>query len=328
MDTSSTAQVAQITVKHRRSRGSSRTNFVRSPACWPRVWKKIEGGSIGTWMGKSTKLGMCVRSSETRIVLIEVRGWIWLSCGRNRWNLWIQENQHHFLNTKIWGWTQRESKANESVIDQHREMFESRLSATATELLPGCEKPRAKTVAWSYDMEGHAQKCAERNCELANENTEQLYKVSTPCLDDHNFQKEEARIGWLDILLSWNKFARTATEWTRACDLISYIHDTNDYRQYCRVGNTAQHCRLGLFRVSDFAGDLEDSKSTSGGVLCIFGSRTFVPTNWMCKKQTSVSHSSTESAIILLDAGFSMDGILALDFWDAVTEVLHTSNNQ
>ena len=134
-------------------------------------------------------------------------------------------------------------------------------------------------------------------------------------------------------LLSWNKLARTATEWTRACDkrlarLISYIHHTNDYRQYCSVGNTAQHCRLGLFRDSDFAGDLEDSKSTSGGVLCIFGSRTFVPTNWMCNKQTSVSHSSTESAIILLDAGFSMDGILALDFWDAVTEVLHTSNSK
>ena len=40
---------------------------------------------------------------------------------------------------------------------------------------------------------------------------------------------------------------------------------------------TAQHCRLGLFQDSDFAGDLEDSKSTSDGILCIFGSRTFVP---------------------------------------------------
>ena len=69
------------------------------------------------------------------------------------------------------------------------------------------------------------------------------------------------------------------------------------------MGNTAQHCRLGLFQDSDFAGDLEDSKSTSGGVLCIFGSRIFVPVGWMCKKQTAVSHSSTESEIISLDAG-------------------------
>ena len=33
----------------------------------------------------------------------------------------------------------------------------------------------------------------------------------------------------------------------------------------------------------------------------------------MCKKQTSVSHSSTESEIISLDAGLRLDGIPALD---------------
>ena len=72
------------------------------------------------------------------------------------------------------------------------------------------------------------------------------------------------------------------------------------FKQYCHVGNIAKQCRLGLFQDSDFAGDLEDSKSTSGGTLCIFGSHAFVPINWMCKKQTSVSHSSTESEISLL----------------------------
>ena len=91
------------------------------------------------------------------------------------------------------------------------------------------------------------------------------------------------------------------------------------------MGNAAQHCRLGLFQDSDFAGDLEDSKSTSGGVLCIFGSRTFVPISWTCNKQTSVSHSSTESEIISLDAGLRMDGLLALDLWDLVIEVLRTT---
>ena len=80
-------------------------------------------------------------------------------------------------------------------------------------------------------------------------------------------------------------------------------------------GNTAQQCRLGLFQDSDFAGDLEDSKSTSGGVLCIFGSRTFVPVSLMCKKQISVSDSSTESEIMSLDAGLRMDGLPVLDLW-------------
>ena len=55
----------------------------------------------------------------------------------------------------------------------------------------GCEEPHAKTVMWSCDVEGHAKKCVEQYCEVANMNTEQLCKGSTPCLDDHNFNKEE-----------------------------------------------------------------------------------------------------------------------------------------
>ena len=94
------------------------------------------------------------------------------------------------------------------------------------------------------------------------------------------------------------------------------------------MGNTAQQCRMGLFQDSDFAGDLEDSNSNSGRILCIFGSHTFVPISWMCKKQTSVSHSSTESEIISLDASLRMDGIHALDLWDLIVEVLHSCSNQ
>ena len=195
-------------------------------------------------------------------------------------------------------------------------------------------------------MEGHAKKCVERYCELANKTTQQLYKVS-PCIDDHHFKEEEmksvgelsqvcsqivlkclflARIGRPDILWSVNKLARSITKWTKACDkrlnkLISYIHHTCEYRQYCHVGNTAKQCRLGLFQDSDFAGDLEDSKSTSGGTLCIFGSHTFVPISWMCKKQTAVSHSSTESEIISLDIGRRLDGSLALELWDLSVSV-------
>ena len=120
-----------------------------------------------------------------------------------------------------------------------------------------------------------------------------------------------------------NELARAVTTWTKACDkrlarLISYLRHTCEYRQYCCVGNTAQQCRLGLFQDSDFAGDLEDSKSTSGRILCIFGSRTLVPISWMCKRQTSVSHSSTKAEVISLEAGLRMDGIPALDLWDFV----------
>ena len=81
------------------------------------------------------------------------------------------------------------------------------------------------------------------------------------------------------------------------------------------MGNTAKQCRQGLFQDSDFAG-------RQGGTLCVFGSHTFVPISWMCKKQTAVSHSSTESEIISLDTGLRLDGLPALELWDLIVSVL------
>ena len=251
-----------------------------------------------------------------------------------------------FLDHVYLGCTQRQCETSKDIADNYRTMFESRISAGGAEKLPFPQNLRISS--WSYDMAGHAKKCVERYCELANKTTQQLYKVSTPCIDDHHFKEEEmksvgelsqvcsqivltcfylARIGRPDILWSVYKLARSITKWTKACDkrlnrLISYIHHTCECKQYCHVGNTAKQCRLGLFQDSDFAGDLEDSKSISGGTLCVFGSHTFVPISWMCKKQTAVSHSSTESEIIFLDTGLRLDGLPALELWDLIVSVL------
>ena len=52
-----------------------------------------------------------------------------------------------------------------------------KISAGAAEKLPETEatvKPDAETISsWSYDMEGHAKKCVERCCELANKTSQQ-----------------------------------------------------------------------------------------------------------------------------------------------------------
>ena len=100
------------------------------------------------------------------------------------------EEPTSFLDHENLGCTQRQCKSNEIIIEQYTKMFGSRISAGATEKLPGWEKPHAKTVAWSSDMEGHARKCFERYCELANKKVEQLFQVSSPCLDDHQFRQE------------------------------------------------------------------------------------------------------------------------------------------
>ena len=122
-----------------------------------------------------------------------------------------------------------------------------------------------------------------------------------------------------------NKLARSITKWTKACDkrlnrLISNVHHTCEYNivMWVILLNNAD---WDLFQDSVFAGDLEDSKSTSGGTLCIFGSHPFVPISWMYEKQTAVSHSSTESEIISLDTGLRLDGLLALELWDLIASV-------
>ena len=250
-----------------------------------------------------------------------------------------------FLDHVYLGCTQKQCEISKDIVDNYRAMFEWRISAAGTEQLPYSENLRISS--WSYAMEGPAKTCVERYRELANKTTQQLYKVSTPCIDDHHFKEEEvksvvqlshvcsqivlkclylARIGRPDILWSVNKLARAITKWTKACDkrlnrLISYIHHTCEYKQYFHVGNIAKQCRLELFQDSDFAGDLEDSKSTSGGTLCVFGSHTCVPTCWMCNKQTAVCHSSTESEIISLDTGLRLDGLPALELWVLIVSV-------
>ena len=88
------------------------------------------------------------------------------------------------------------------------------------------------------------------------------------------------------------------------------------------VGDTAENCIMALFSDASFAGDLKDSKSTSGAFLALVGPRTFVPITWMCKKQTAVSHSSTEAEIVSLDAGMRMEGLPSTMLWDEVIKIM------
>ena len=91
-----------------------------------------------------------------------------------------------FLDHVYLGCTQRECQISKDIVDNYRSMFESRIFAGATEKLSetkATEKPDAETISsWSCDTEGHAKKCVERYCELANKTPQQLYKVSTPSI--------------------------------------------------------------------------------------------------------------------------------------------------
>ena len=195
-----------------------------------------------------------------------------------------------FLDHVNLGCTKRECKPNEIIIEPYREMFASPISAVATEKLPGWEKPHAKTVlrhgrtcsnlrwevlrtgeqkdrtavqsfksllGWSPSQEGGAW-ISGRIIRCMLTNGLEMFVPGTNWWTRHPYGQE---INLLD----------PSPNWTGACDkrlarLISYIHHTSDYRQYCHVGNTAKHCRLSLFQDPDMGGDLEVSKSTSIGM--------------------------------------------------------------
>ena len=119
------------------------------------------------------------------------RNKILIRCGKYSTKKSIWEKPTSSLDHVYLGCTQRQCEISRDIVDNYRTMFESRISAGGTEKLPCSENLRISS--WSYDMEGHAKKCVERYCELANRTTQQLYNVPTPCIDDHHFKEEETK---------------------------------------------------------------------------------------------------------------------------------------
>ena len=81
-----------------------------------------------------------------------------------------------FLDHVYLGCTQRECPIGKDIVENYKNMFESWISAGAVEKLPETKvsgKLDANTISsWSHDMKGHAKKCVERYCELANKTTQ------------------------------------------------------------------------------------------------------------------------------------------------------------
>ena len=123
-----------------------------------------------------------------------------------------------FLDHVYLGCTQRQCEVSKGTVDNYRTMFESRISAGGTEKLPFSQNTRISS--WSYDMVGHAKKCVERYGELANKTTQQLYRVSTPCIVDHHI-KGRNEICWR-IVTSMLTNCSEMFSWHASEDLIFY----------------------------------------------------------------------------------------------------------
>ena len=126
-----------------------------------------------------------------------------------------------FLDHVFLGCTQGECQISNDIVANYRDVFESRISAGATEKLTETKamgNTDAETISsWSYDMEGHAKKCVERYCELAKKTTEQLCHA---CMIINSEKKK------LDQLENCPQFAhklfRNVYIWHVLVDLIFY----------------------------------------------------------------------------------------------------------
>ena len=122
-------------------------------------------------------------------------------------------------------------------------------------------------------------------------------------MDDHQFTKDDfetrvveiadacaqlvlkclylARICRPDFFWTVDALARAITKRNRACGkslarLMSYLKMHFGSSTILSCWMNASGCKLALIQDADLAGGFTDSKSTSGGMVCVFGDHTFV----------------------------------------------------
>ena len=107
---------------------------------------QIEDALSETWMGENSELGMHVRFIANKGYFCQHMCMTskWLESKQHMAPMWKKLMKHvdidgptSFLDYVHLGCTQRECKPNETIFEQHTKMFESRISAGATEKLPG-----------------------------------------------------------------------------------------------------------------------------------------------------------------------------------------------
>ena len=169
------------------------------------VGKAIWENPIETWLEENSTWRMSLCRSWDRIILICVCGWHKVGWKETQYWSDVECTQQRsrfgrpniFLGSCFLGMHSKKMRNKQRYCGT---MLESRISAGGLEKLPFPQNLRISS--WSNDMVGHAKKCVERYCELANKTTQQLYKVSTPCIDDHHFNEEMKSVGELSHVCS------------------------------------------------------------------------------------------------------------------------------
>ena len=211
------------------------------------VGNKMGRSFLDTQIGRGTNVGTSSRPSH--ISIIRVR-----KCGRHEGWLGSETvgNEHFLakdmeledptplLSRVCLGCSERE-EVDHDAVESQADLFRR---ITVTDVTN--EKQTKNNllsiehgVELRHGMEGHAEQCVERYCELACRSTSALKLAETPCMDARQFIPEFlnitrelapvsahivlkcsylARIGRPDLLWTVNMLARSVTQWNKARD--------------------------------------------------------------------------------------------------------------
>jgi hypothetical protein len=132
-----------------------------------------------------------------------------------------------------------------------------------------------------------------------------------------------ARLSRPDLIKPIGDLARDVQKWSVNNDkalyrLVCYVQSTLEYRLTGTVNDPLDQLKLKLYVDADFAGDRINAKSTNGGFLCLSGPNTFFPLQWISRRQTSVSRSTTESEVVSLAHSLFLEALPMCDMFDCI----------
>ena len=193
-----TTSMAEILGNHWRSCGTSWTKCVRPPTCWSLTGNTIRGSSIGTWTEKSTKLGISVCSSKTRIILsVNVDDVFTAGKKQNRvpmWKKWMKnvdlEEPTSFLDHVFWDALNVNVNRTRSSLNNRRRCLDH---AFLLEQLKSYQDGKNLTQKQLHGPPTWKDMLESALNDVANWQTRKwssYFKVSSPCLDDHQFRQE------------------------------------------------------------------------------------------------------------------------------------------
>ena len=171
----------------------------------------------------------------------------------------------------------------------------------------------------------------------------QLYKVSTPCIDDHQFKEEPfksvgelsdvcfqivlkcvylARIGRPDMLWSVNKLARSNTKWTSACD--KRLARLNNIVMWATLRNDVDwdYLKILIFH------KILKIRNPRQVEHCVYWEVTHLFQKVGCARSRHLCHTAQPKRKLFLSMQECEWTEFPRSIWDLVIEVLHSDSNQ